>query len=312
MIVPHAPQLRRMLQYVGLPLLGLVIWDVVIVVAFKVLGWQWIGSKNVPLALYGSAIGIIVGFRNNSAYSRWWEARGLWGQIVNNSRSLARQVYTVVRCPDSSVIQEQEECSGLRARIIHLQIAYVHALRQQLRGLDPVAEVRSALSRAEVPEKELETYAGQKNIALTIQRSIGTLLREAYTRGWVNALEWQAMDRNLDDLADAQGGSERIKNTPMPKQYDFFPMLFVRIYCVLLPIGMVESLGWFTPLGSTLVGFMFLALDKIGRDLEDPFDNTIYDIPLTAICNTIETNLRQLLNETQLPAPEVPIRGVLW
>src|SRR5947209_8006842 len=108
MIVPQAPQLKRMIQYVGVPLLGLVIWDVVVVVVFKLLHWEWIGSKNVPLALYGSAIGIIVGFRNNSAYARWWEARGLWGQIVNNSRSLARQVCTVVHCPSSHPAEENK------------------------------------------------------------------------------------------------------------------------------------------------------------------------------------------------------------
>lgn len=312
MIVPRGPQLSRMLQYVGWPLLGLVVWDVLIVVAYQVLHWEWVGTKSIPLALYGSAIGIIVGFRNNSAYSRWWEARTLWGSIVNNSRSFARQVYNVVRCDASKPIAEQEHCAEVRTHLIHLQIAYVHALRQQLRGLDPIGEVRSALTTAELPDRELDNYKGSKNVSLSIQRTMGGLLREAHTRGWVNALEWQAMDRNLDDLMDAQGGSERIKNTPLPKQYDYFPMLFVRGFCILLPIGMVESLGWFTPLGSTLVGFMFLALDKIGRDLEDPFDNKIYDIPLTAICKTIETNLRQLLNETNLPAPEVPIRGVLW
>ena len=312
MIVPRAPQLGRMLRYVGTPLLGLVIWDLLVVLTFKLLHWEWIGSKNVPLALYGSAIGIIVGFRNNSAYSRWWEARGLWGQIVNNSRSLARQVYTSMQCSPAAPAAEILACQEIRTRVIHLQIAYVHALRQQLRGLDALATVREALSPEEITDEELNRFAGQKNLPLGIQREMGTLLREAHTRGWVNSLEWQAMDRNLDDLMDAQGGSERIKNTPMPKQYDFFPMLFVRMYCVLLPIGMVESLGWFTPLGSTLVGFMFLALDKIGRDLEDPFDNTVYDIPLTAICRTIEINLRQLLNETKLPAPEVPINGVLW
>lgn len=312
MIVPRAPQLKRMLQYVGLPLLGLAVWDVLIVVAYKVLHWQWVGSKGVPLALYGSAIGIIVGFRNNSAYGRWWEARGLWGQIVNNSRSLARQVYTVVQCGAAPGSEEAAACAALRARLIHLQIAFVHALRQQLRGLDPFAEIRVVLSPAELPDAELAVYAGQKNLSLAIQRTMSSLLREAHARGWVNGLEWQAMDRNLDDLMDAQGGAERIKNTPMPKQYDFFPMLFVRIYCILLPIGMVETLGWFTPLGSTLVGFMFLALDKIGRDLEDPFDNAIYDVPLTAICRTIEINLRQVLNETVLPAAEIPVRGVLW
>lgn len=312
MIVPRGPQLRRMIQYVGFPLLGLVIWDLLIVIAYKVLHWEWVGSKNIPLALYGSAIGIIVGFRNNSAYGRWWEARTLWGQIVNNSRSLARQVYNTVRCRSTATEEDLAHCAEIRAKLIHLQIAFVHALRQQLRGLDPLAEVRSVLTPNELSDQELNTFAGQRNVSLAIQRMMGTLLREAHHRGWINPLEWQATDRNLDDLMDAQGGSERIKNTPLPKQYDFFPMLFVRIYCILLPIGMVESLGWFTPLGSTLVGFMFLALDKIGRDLEDPFDNRIYDVPLTAICKTIETNLRQLLDETELPAPEVPIRGVLW
>ena len=80
----------------------------------------------------------------------------------------------------------------------------------------------------------------------------------------------------------------------------------------MLPLGLVDELGWFTPLGSTLVGFMFLALDKIGRDLEDPFDNTVFDVPMTAITTTIETNLRQLLGETELPEPAKIVEGVLW
>ncbi|SNS34390.1 putative membrane protein [Granulicella rosea] len=306
MIVPQVPQVKRMVQYVGLPVLALIAWDVLIVLGYKVMHWEWVGSKHVPLALYGSAIGIIVGFRNNSSYGRWWEGRQLWGQIVNNSRSLARQVCATMR-PGAS---DAAEMIAMQRNLVHHQVAYVHALRQQLRGLDPIAEIRANVP--EIPEAELATLAGQKNVSLTLQLRMGDMLREARGRGWMDNLEWQAMDRNLDDLMDAQGGAERIKNTPMPKQYDFFPMLFVQIYCLLLPIGMVENLGWFTPLGSTLVGFMFLALDKIGRDLEDPFDNQIYDLPLTAICRTIEINLRQMLGETKLPEPEKPIHGVLW
>jgi putative membrane protein len=86
----------------------------------------------------------------------------------------------------------------------------------------------------------------------------------------------------------------------------------VQIYCLLLPLALVINMGWYTPLGSTLVGFIFLALDKIGRDLEDPFDNTIYDVPLTSITTTIEVNLRQMLGETELPQPKKPVHGVLW
>ena len=296
-----------MVQYVGWPLLALVAWDVVIVIAFKVLHWEWVGSKNVPLALYGSAIGIIVGFRNNSAYGRWWEARGLWGQVVNNSRSLARQVCSTMHPNPEQHGEDVADLAEMQRRLVLHQIAYVHALRQHLRKLSPWEEIEPLLRADEIAALKIS-----KNIPLTIQQQMGRLLRQSKDRGWIDRLEWQAMDRNLDDLADAQGGTERIKNTPMPKQYDFFPMLFVQIYCLLLPIGMVENLGWFTPLGSTLVGFMFLALDKIGRDLEDPFDNTIYDVPLTSITRTIDINLRQLLGDSQLPSPEEPVRGVLW
>ncbi len=311
MIVPKAPQLRRMVEYVGRPLLLLVLWDVLIVVAFEVLHWEWVGSKAVPLALYGSAIGIIVGFRNNSAYSRWWDGRILWGQIVNNSRSLAREVVTTMHTREGETPEEEREdqpaIRQLQVRLVHHQIAYVQTLRQHLRGLSPWEELERVL-----PGENLEPLRDSKNVPLSLQQAMGRMLYQAKVQGWMDRLEWQAMDRNLDDLADAQGGAERIKNTPMPKQYDFFPMLFVQIYCLLLPIGMVEQLHWFTPLGSTLVGFMFLALDKIGRDLENPFDNTIFDVPLTSITRTIEINLRQLLGETDLPTPEKPIRGVLW
>lgn len=307
MIAPKGPRLGRMLLYVGRPLLLLVIWDLLVVVGYVVFKWEWLGSKSLPLALYGSAIGVIVGFRNNSAYARWWEARTLWGQIVNNSRSLARQLCTTLRPRQPG---DEAELSMLRdttKRLIYCQIAYVHSLRQHLRGLPPWDLFAGLLD-----DQEIELLRREKNVPLAIQRRMGLLLRDVKDRQWVDPLEWQAMDRNLDDLADAQGGAERIKGTPMPKQYDYFPMLFVQIFCLLLPMGMVEQLGWITPLGSTLVGFMFLALDKIGRDLEDPFDNTIYDVPMTAITTNIEINLRQLLGEVNLPPPVGPVQGVLW
>jgi putative membrane protein len=308
MIAPKNPQIRQLVRYIGLMLLGLLGWDFVIVVAFKVLHWEWVGSRHVPLALYGSAIGIIVGFRNNSAYGRWWDARTLWGQIVNSSRSLARQV-CVAMCPNDTQPPgaEKDQKADLLRQIIYYQIAFVHALRQQLRGLDPMAEIRSLTA-----QEEHAALAKEKNVPLALQRRMGAMLREARQRGWIDNWEWQSIDRNLDNLMGAQGGAERIKNTPMPKQYDFFPKLFVQIYCLMLPVGMVENLGWITPVGSTLVGFMFLALEEIGRDLEDPFENAIYDVPITAISKTIEINLRQMLGETKLPEPEKPVRGVLW
>lgn len=304
MIVPHAPQLRRLLEYVGMPLLVLFLWDGAIVLLYKVAHWDWLALPHIPLALFGSSIGLIVAFRNNSSYGRWWEARTIWGGIVNNSRAWARQVLTAI-APQKAA--EQEAVRTMQVRMIYLQIAWVHALRQQLRGLPPLDELHSLLT-----EDDLMMLKEQKNVAFTLQLWQGDLARKALENDWVDSLQWSSLDGTLNDLIDFQGASERIKNTPMPKQYDFYPQLFVKIYCLLLPLGLVQNMGWFTPLGSTLVGFIFIALDKIGRDLEDPFDNTIYDIPLTAMCRTIEINLRQSLGEPSLPAAAEPVHGVLW
>nr|WP_218623915.1 bestrophin family ion channel [Granulicella sp. dw_53] len=298
-----------MLQYVGLPLLLLAGFDLAVVVAYNGFHLEWVALPNIPLALYGSAIGIILGFRNNSAYSRWWEARTLWGTVVNNSRSLGRQVTTGMRANGAAEAAELKEVQ--RCMVYH-QIAFVHALRQHLRGLEPWWELKPLLESAGCSVDEMKGLSEQKNLPLALQQRMGRMLDDCLERGWMDPMQWRAMDESLNDLVDAQGGAERIKNTPMPKQYDYFPQFFVQIYCVLLPLALVTSMGWFTPLGSTLVGFMFLALDKIGRDLEDPFDNTIYDIPMTAISKTIETNLRQMLGETELPEPEKPVAGVLW
>jgi putative membrane protein len=304
MIVPRGRHVARMLTYVGRPLLILLVYDLAVVTAYKILHWNWVAMPHIPLALFGSAIGIIVAFRNQSSYARWWDARTLWGSVINNSRSVARQVTTVMMPLNES---EAGELKTMQRRLVYHQIAFGHALRQHLRELEPWKELTPLLS-----EQELSELREERNVPLTIQQQMGTLLRECQVRGWIDIAHWRALDANLDDLTDAQGGTERIKNTPMPKQYDYFPQLFVHIYCTLLPLALVTSMGWLTPLGSTLVGFIFLALDKIGRDLEDPFENSIYDVPLTAITTTIEVNLRQLLGETVLPQAEKPVRGVLW
>jgi ion channel-forming bestrophin family protein len=303
-IVPNGRNVGRLLTYVGLPLLLLLGYDLAVVVAYKVLHWDWVALPHIPLTLFGSAIGIIVAFRNQSSYARWWEARTLWGALVNNSRSWARQVTTVMMPLTEA---EAGELKVMQRRLVYHQIAYAYALRQHLRGLEPWEVLKPLLS-----EEELSELREQRNVPLAIQQQMGSLLRECQVRGWVDIAHWKALDGSLDDLIDAQGGTERIKNTPMPKQYDYFPQLFVQMYCLLLPLALVTSMGWYTPLGSTLVGFIFLALDKIGRDLEDPFDNTIFDVPLTSITTTIEINLRQLLGETVLPEPEKPVNGVLW
>jgi putative membrane protein len=199
------------------------------------------------------------------------------------------------------------EVCAMKRRLVLLQVAYVHALRNQLRDL-PVQPELTGL----IPKEEIESLSVQRNPALAIHQKIASLVADCHRQGWIDNIRWASLDRTLSSLMDSQGACERINNTPMPRQYDMFIRRFIGMYCLVLPLGMVESLRLLTPIGSTFVGFIFLALDQIGRDLEDPFENLPHDIALTAITRNIEINLKQMIGEKDLPAPVAPVNGILW
>ena len=292
---------RDAFSSIALELSFLIAFDMLVAIAYVYWGWTWLAVPHIPLSIFGGAIGVIVGFRNNTSYQRWWEARTIWGSIVNYSRTLGRQALTLIRADAA----EQDSAWQTQQNIVSHQIAYVHALRCQLRGQDPLTEIAGLL-----PAEEIDSLKSARNVALEIQDRMGRLLRKCFDRRWIDSIRWSSLEQTLTALANAQGGAERIKNTPMPRQYDYLPKIFVSVYCILLPLGMVDNLKLFTPIGSTLVGVIFLALDKIGRQLETPFENTIHDVPLTAITQTIETNLRQQLREAEMPGLEQPVEKI--
>jgi ion channel-forming bestrophin family protein len=306
MITPSGPQLSATIREIRWPLIVMVAFDVAVVVSFLWLGWKWVALPHIPLSILGVAMGVILSFRNTSTYQRWWEARTLWGSMVNYSRTLARQTVTMT-LPAGRDAADEEHLGQVRRRIVYYQIAYVHALRRHLRDEEPWEDLTPFLDR-----REIASLFYEQNVPMEIQRRIGRLLAEAFERGWLDSIRWSSIDNSLTALANAQGGAERIKATPFPLQYDYLQQTFVRVYCLLLPLGMVANLGILTPVGSSLIGFFLMLLDKIGRDLEEPFGNTIHDVPLTSICRTIEVNLRQQLEEADLPASEPTVHGVLW
>lgn len=305
MIVPHRLHLRKWVLYIAPELAVLFAYDMLVVLAYFS-GWTWLSLPHIPLSLFGGALGVILGFRNNTAYQRWWEARTLWGSIVNSSRSLARQSLTMITAANGSP-EELEHVAAIQRQIVLHHIAYVHALRCHLRGQAPWPELKPFL-----PAEEIASLKAEKNVPLAIQQRIALLLRHCYERNWIDSLRWASIDETLTAIMNAQGGAERIKNTPLPVQYDYYPKIAVAIYCLVLPLGMVANLGMFTPIGSAVVGVIFLALDRIGRDLELPFENAINDIPLHSISRTIEINLKQQLQDSVLPDPVKPIDGILW
>ena len=294
MIVTATPRLSQIVSEVWRPLLGLFVWDVIVTVTYYVLPFH---APSLPLTLFGTALALFLGFRDNSAYQRWWEGRGLWGLMINASRSLARLTRNMLPDP---------EAHDLKRSIVLRQVAYVNALRCQLRRQPVDDEVLKFLSRGEA-----EPALARVNIANGLLDGTGRRIDDARRRGWIDTIQQAAFERILVDIANAQGGMERLKNTPLPNQYRFFPSVFTRLFCILLPIGLVETLGFATPIGSTIAGLMFLAVLQIGDDLVDPFANTVHDVPLTAMCRTIEIDLLQAIGDAA-PKPIVAENGVLW
>jgi putative membrane protein len=294
MIVEPVPSLRQIASEVWKPLTLLFVWDCAVTITYYVLPFK---APSLPLTLFGSALALFLGFRSNSAYQRWWEGRILWGAMINASRSLARATRNFLPDP---------QARDLKREIVKRQIAYVNALRCQLRRLPIDDQVIGFLL-----ERDRQHALARNNPANGLLDSTGRRIDIARREGWIDTIQQAQMEAILVDIANAQGGMERLKNTPLPNQYRFLPTLFAHIFCVLLPIGLVETLGFATPLGSTLAGLMFLAVLRIGDDLVDPFANSAHDVPLNAMCRTIEIDLLQSIGDAA-PAPVQPVRGVLW
>ena len=279
------------------PLGALFLLDLLVTIAYVGFGWTWITPASLPLPLLGTGLAIILGVRNNTAYARWWEARTLWGAVVNNSRNLARGL-TILVLP--------AEAEETRHALIRLQVAWAYALRSALLRQDAFGDLAALL-----PASSLERLGHATNLPFAIQREMATLLAEARRRTWIDAIEASALNTTLGSLADAQGGLERIRNTPLPQQYATFSRAFVTVYCLLLPFGIVPDLNILTPAGSALIALLFLALDESGRHLEDPFANSIYDVPMAAITRTIEIDLKQTMGLVDVPTPLAPVDGIL-
>lgn len=296
MIVGTTPRFRQIILEVSKPLSLLFIWDVA-VTAFHF--YTPIKEPPLPTALFGTALALFLGFRTNAAYARWWEARTLWGALINASRSITRLTLTYSKTPSGPNL-------AFRESVITRQMAFAHSMRCQLRGQDPRGDI-ARLAGEDMADAAMQ----RRNPANVILESISGLYADALAAGRIDTIQQGVAERVLIDIANAQGGMERIKNTPLPNGFQFFPNLFSRLFCLLLPIALVETLGVATPIGSTLISLVFLAILSIGDDLTDPFANSVHDIPLTAMSTTIEIDLSQALGRPG-PEPLKPDHGILW
>jgi ion channel-forming bestrophin family protein len=302
MIVRPRPNWFRMLLIVRgsvlpviLPqlLINLVFALVVTLLHGRIFVWK-VSLTFVPFSLIGLTLAIFLGFRNNTSYARYWEARVLWGEVLNDTRSLARQSLTLIDGAAQSRV------------FVYRLIAFVHALRHQLRGTDPDVDMALWLS-----ESERARLKGARYKPSAILLMAGEWLRDQRQQGRLAAPLAQAMEVHMGHLSDALGGCERIAGTPIPFTYAVIIHRTVYVYCLLLPFGLVDSIGAMTPLVVTFVAYTFFALEALSSEIEEPFGTDPNDLPLDTMTEGIQTTLLELLGERDLPPPPKPVNYVL-
>ncbi|GAB3164256.1 bestrophin family protein [Telluribacter humicola] len=265
-----------------------------------------------------TALAIFLGFKTSNAYDRWWEARQIWGLLVNYSRAWAREVIIMI-IPEN--LQQAHEARELQYRMVKRHIAFVHALRVFLRKKhtynkqwqEEIYEEPNEYSDtiAFLTPEEYEIFSHKNNPPNYLLEQQGKDMRMAYEQGWLSDFRFVRLEQTLIEFNNIQGRCERIKNTPFLRQYSFFSRVFVFIHASLLPFVFVEELRWASIPLSVIISFVFLCLDLIGERSEDPFENRIEDVPLTALSLTIETNLKEQWGEANFPIKRKAPDGIV-
>ena len=257
---------------------------------------------TIPFTLMGLPLAIFLGFRNSSAYDRYWEGRKLWGDLVLRSRNFARQCNSLIG-PATAGLSDTVEA---RRRMIYRAIAFAHALRHHLRGSDCAAELKALL-----PQAEWQSAVKSSNPPNFLMERMGEDLRHCLADGKIDSVLMASLDATLCAMVGAAAACERIRNTPIPFSYTLLLHRTAYLYCFLLPFGLVDSIGYMTPVVVTIVAYTFFGLDALGDEIEEPFGSAPNDLPLDAICRTIEIDLRQALGDADIPPPLKPVHYCL-
>ncbi|MEI6947666.1 bestrophin family ion channel [Paraflavisolibacter sp. H34] len=240
---------------------------------------------SVPTFL-GTGISVLLSFKMSQSYDRWWEARKVWGAIVNDSRSLVLQLQTFVGGGTAT------------RRMAYRQIAWCHALGQSLRGTDPMARLERYLDR-----EELEVIAKHANKPLAIVQLNAAELRELKNGPGLDVFAQVQLDNTLVRLVDAMGKAERINSTVFPVTYRLFLHYAIYLFVIVLSVALRNVQPLFEIPLLLLISSVFFLLEKTAYHLQDPFRGRPSDVPVTAIATTIEINIRQLLGEQEVPRP---------
>lgn len=337
--------LKSILRFSGGHIIWIALWAIIVAVLFKYTPLKaWLFIPWLPLSVIGTAVAFYVGFKNNSAYDRLWEARKIWGAIVNSSRTWGATTKAFVSNQFTSENLLETELNAHHKKLIYRHIGWLYALRSQL--LIPtswehinqgwpiryttkrrminfgVGLLKDNISETQLhrflPEDEYERLVSYENTATQIIDQQSQDLKKLREKELIDDFRHMELQNLLADFYTFQGQCERIKKFPLPRQYGSMSLVFVGIFIFLLPLGMVSEFAklgefgvWLSIPFTVLVGWVYVMMELIGDYSENPFEGLGNDIPMLSLCRTIEIDLREMLGETKLPDAIKPVNGIL-
>lgn len=319
------------------------VYAFIITAAFELIGLEWVQLPWTPIALVGTAVAFLIGFQNNAAYGRIWEARKIWGGIVNTCRTWTMMVRDMVNNEHAKEATTNELLQKERLLLVHRQIAWMSALRYALRQGKPWESQRMAKSNKEwtemlnvaelsepiedelsrlLSDEEVEYVMSKKNKANALLNLQSQHIRELKEAGYIWEFSFLELEGVLQEFFTLQGKSERIKNFPYPRQYATLTYDFVNLFIFLLPLGVVPEFAeigqklvesspligryfvWLAIPFSALVSWIFNTMQRIGTARENPFEGSANDVPITTMARGIEIDMREMMDEEKDTIPE--------
>lgn len=307
------------------------------VLLYKYAGLAWVAVPWLPVSLIGTAVAFYVGFKNNQAYDRSWEARKVWGGITNLSRSFTIAIKSFVTDENTGSKFSKEVIDKEVETVVYRHLAWLYALKHSMWQRTPWEHQYKVNTRyrkyfskffeystmdEEVPKylcnDEYEWLKERKNMPANILDLQSQHLMILKRKGLIDDFRHVELQRFITDLLDEQGKTERIKNTPLPRQFATSSTIFIVIFTTLLPFGMLsefsaygDGLIWLLVPFNLIVSSIFFLMEYIGDYSENPFEGLINDVPLIAIVRNIEIDLKDMLGEKDLPERIQPVRNVL-
>lgn len=308
-------------------------FDTLVVALYYFLKIEWLALPWQPISLIGIAVAFYLGFKNNSSYERLWEARKIWGGIVNTSRSFTVMATNFVNNDEATDRISDKQLHNHRKSLVYRHVAWVHALTIQMRkqklwehtskGDTQFKEILGTTYSIKqfdklkdyIPEEEFQHIMSKGNQASHLLNSQTKEMMKLRQAGLIEHFRHLEMQSLITELYSLQGMSERIKNFPFPRQYATVNFLFTVLFIVLLPFGMLsvfvgmpsDLFIWLAIPFSVVGSWVFWTMEMIGDYSENPFEGLFNDVPIKQMAIGIEIDIRQMLDETDLPEPLQPI-----